>query len=118
MVYRSTILIIMATLIFRVPKDELKFREFIEEVQVDLIKDYRPLKRPLICYGDGIKMRRNGAIMAVVKVHSLPKAEHYIVVGACRSLTFNELVVDFDPMYKHLCVAREGEQYYETYKSK
>lgn len=108
----------MSTLIFRVPKNELKFREFIEEVQVDLIKDYKPLKRPIICQGDGIKMRRNGAIMAVVKVHSIPEHEHYIVIGACRALSFNELVADFDPMYHHLCVQGEVEQYYSIRKTK
>lgn len=108
----------MATLIFRVPKDEVLYKQFLENCQLQVLREYKPVKRNIIIQGDGLKMLRNGCLTHVVKIHSIPEQTHYIVIIASRALTFNELVVDHDPLVEHMCVAGEVEQYYSIRKTK
>jgi hypothetical protein len=118
MVTKHHFIIIMATVLFKVPKDPIEYKMWVEEVGIEVLKDYKPSKLPFIMERNGIRMKRNNCICGVVKRHSIAERDYYIIIMANNALSFNEIVCDYDPLFKHLCEAGDVENYYSIIKNK
>lgn len=105
----------MATIAIKVPKGERDYKLFLTSKKIKVIRDYNEVSRPIIYQHDGIQSNVNQCKLHVVKIHSIPSHDYYIVIAANKMLTFNQIVVNFslftDCMIGH---PQEIEDYYKT----
>lgn len=103
---------------FRVPYDKEQYAEFLNLAKIKVIRDYRPVKRPMIFIGDGIESISQPVKMRVMTVLTDPTNKDYYIVGAANKwLSFNEIVLDYFNLELYIATQEEINTF-NNYKNK